>query len=109
PSHRWTWKLRGLAAERRGGGATSHRWTWKLRGLAAERRGGSAPSLETERGSSPVELLIASTLGMLVVAAAVSLLRAHAGLALDVQAALGASGGAGWALRTALRDVQLAG
>jgi hypothetical protein len=64
---------------------------------------------EGERGSSPVELLIASTVGMLAVAAAVSLLRTHAALALDVQTALGATGGASWALRVVLPDVRLAG
>jgi hypothetical protein len=62
-----------------------------------------------ERGSSPVELLIASTVGMLAVAAAVSLLRTHAALALDVQTALGAVGGASWALRVVLPDVRHAG
>ena len=62
-----------------------------------------------QKGSSIVELLLASTLGMLVVLAAVEILRVHAALALQVQAELTASTTATWALRTALRDIRTAG
>ncbi len=62
-----------------------------------------------ERGSTLVELLVASALGLGIVLAAVQMLKTHALLALQVQADLGASGGAAWALRAALRDVKRAG
>ena len=60
-------------------------------------------------GSTLVELLVASALGLVVVLAGVQLLKTHAALALQVQADLGASSGAAWALRAALRDVKRAG
>ncbi|MDG2303694.1 MAG: hypothetical protein P8R42_03395 [Candidatus Binatia bacterium] len=56
-----------------------------------------------------MELLVASALGLVVILAGIQLLRTHAALALQVQADLGASSGAVWALRTALRDVKRAG
>lgn len=62
-----------------------------------------------EDGTTLVELLVASALGLVVVLTGVQLLRTHAALALQVQAELGASSGAAWALRTALRDVKRAG
>ncbi len=63
----------------------------------------------SEAGTTIVELLIASLVGLGVVAAAVQLLRTHADVALRTQAALGASSGAAWALRVALEDVKRAG
>lgn len=62
-----------------------------------------------EAGTTIVELLVASLVGLGVVAAAVQLLRTHAHVALRTQAALGASSGAAWALRVALEDVKRAG
>lgn len=65
--------------------------------------------LREETGSTLVELLVASAIGLGVVLAAVQLLAMHAGLALRVQADLGATSGAAWALRAALSDVKRAG
>ncbi len=63
----------------------------------------------SESGVTIVELIVASVVGMGVVLAAVQLLRVHAHLALDSQAALGASSGAAWALRATLEDVKRSG
>lgn len=63
----------------------------------------------SEAGATLVELLVATTLGLVVVLAGVQLLKTHAALALQVQADLAASSGAVWALRSAARDVRRAG
>lgn len=62
-----------------------------------------------ERGTSLVEALVATTLAMLVGAAAIALLHAQAAVARSVQAELAAVSAASWALDVALRDVALAG
>jgi len=67
------------------------------------------PFAAGERGSTLVEFLVAIALGLVVVGGGVQLLRTYAAMALQVQADLGATSGAGWALRTALRDVKRAG
>lgn len=56
-----------------------------------------------------MELLVATTLGLGVVLAAVQLLKTHAAVALRVQADLDGMSEVAWALRTALRDVRRAG
>lgn len=65
--------------------------------------------LGCQRGSTLVELLVASVVGLGVVLAAVQMLQMHAALALRERADLGASSGAAWALRAALRDVNRSG
>lgn len=62
-----------------------------------------------ERGSTLVELLVASGIGLGVVLAAVQLLALHARLALQVQADLTAASGAGWALGRILDETRDAG
>lgn len=62
-----------------------------------------------EKGSTLVELLVASAIGLGVVLAGVQLLKTHAALALRVQAELDAASGAAWALRAALSDVKRSG
>lgn len=62
-----------------------------------------------QRGNTIVELLVATTIGLGVVLAAVQLLKTHAAIALQVQADLDANSVAAWALRSALRDVKRAG
>ena len=62
-----------------------------------------------ERGTSLVELLVASGIGLGVVLAAVHLLALHARLALQVQADLTAVSGAAWALGRILDETREAG
>ncbi len=62
-----------------------------------------------ERGSTLVELLVASLVGLLVVLAAVQLLQAHVRLARRVQSELGARGAGAWAMSRVLEDIERAG
>jgi len=70
---------------------------------------GDLGGLRGQTGTTIVELLVVSALGLLVVLAGVQLLKTHAALALQVQADVGASGDAAWALRTTLHDIRHAG
>ncbi|MBY0280361.1 prepilin-type N-terminal cleavage/methylation domain-containing protein [Candidatus Binatia bacterium] len=65
--------------------------------------------LACQRGFTAVELLIASLVGTLVLAAGVALLRVHVGVARTLQVRLAALGGTAWALTVASRDVATAG
>jgi Tfp pilus assembly protein PilW len=69
----------------------------------------AAARLRNEAGFTIVELLVASLVGLLVIAAGIELLRFHVAVARTLQVRLAAVGGAAWALTVASRDVATAG
>jgi Tfp pilus assembly protein PilW len=72
---------------------------------------GTCPAVRPrgEAGFSAVELLVASLVGLLVLAAGIELLRLHVAVARTLQVRLASLGGAAWALTVATRDVATAG
>lgn len=65
--------------------------------------------LRREAGFSALELLVACTVGALVLGAGVELLRVHAAVARLLQVRLAALGGTAWATTVASRDLATAG